>query len=55
MKVASFSENIAAVQIDGKWGYMDTLGNMIIPTRYSKVLSFQDGFGVSLALSSGPF
>lgn len=33
-RVRNFSEGLAAVKKDGKWGYMDTSGNLKIPCEY---------------------
>ena len=41
--MSSFSEGLAAVQKDGKCGYIDKNGNEIIPLTYSRCLDFDDG------------
>lgn len=41
-----FSEDLAAVQINGKWGYVDTSGKIIINPFYDLASSFQDGAAV---------
>lgn len=41
-----FSEGLAAVKKDGKWGYIDTEGNTVIPFRFDDAGSFNDGYAV---------
>ena len=38
-----FSEGLAAVKLNGKWGYIDTTGKVIIPFQYDWALGFEDG------------
>ena len=38
-----FSENLAAVKKDGKWGYIDCDGNVIVKPMYSSANSFSEG------------
>jgi hypothetical protein len=38
-----FSEGRAAFSIDGKWGYIDRRGKIVIAARYDKVQSFSEG------------
>lgn len=38
-----FSEGFAAVKKDGKWGFIDTNGNMVIEPKYIAVWSFSEG------------
>lgn len=33
-----FWEGLAAVKVDGKWGFTDTLGNMVVEAKYQDVL-----------------
>lgn len=49
----SFSEGLAAVQKDGKWGYIDRTGNVVIPFQYDQV--DYNGFeeGVTIAVIDG--
>ena len=37
------SKTMAAVCIDGKWGFVDTLGNMVIEPQYEQAKSFCNG------------
>ncbi|MBL4633487.1 MAG: WG repeat-containing protein, partial [Kofleriaceae bacterium] len=39
-----FSNGMAAVQIAGKWGYIDDSGVLQIPASYSRAGSFSSGF-----------
>ena len=39
----SFSEGLAAVVINGKWGYIDKSGNMVIPAKYDWAYDFSEG------------
>lgn len=42
--VRDFSEGLSAVRLSGKWGYIDTLGNIVIDYRFSvQPLEFSDG------------
>ena len=38
-----FSEGLAAVEINGKWGYVNTNGEMVISPEYYEACSFKDG------------
>ena len=42
-EVSYFSEGFAAVQIEGKWGYIDTKGNLIHPITLDFAYDFEDG------------
>lgn len=44
-EVQDFSEGLAAVSINKKWGFIDTLGKEIIPPRYDSVIG---GFEVGV-------
>jgi hypothetical protein len=37
-----FSEGLAAVKVDGKWGFIDKTGKEIIPCVYSETGSFSE-------------
>ncbi len=39
----SFSEGLAAVEKDGRWGFIDKEGNEVIPFIYDYALSFNEG------------
>ena len=43
-KVCDFSEGLAGIMKEGKWGFIDKAGREIIPCRYDRVRSFQEGF-----------
>ncbi|MBP95322.1 hypothetical protein CMK18_05175 [Candidatus Poribacteria bacterium] len=38
-----FSEGIAGVKVDGKWGYIDKTGKYITHPKFDKVNSFKEG------------
>jgi hypothetical protein len=42
-KAASFSEGLAAVQIGGRWGYIDRRGRITIQPEYESANRFSDG------------
>ena len=42
-KLGPFSEGLAAVMKDGKWGYINTKGEEVIPCRYSMCEVFHEG------------
>jgi WG containing repeat len=42
-ELRGFAEGLAGVSINGKWGFIDTLGRTVIPTKYSSVYFFKDG------------
>ncbi len=41
--VHSFSEGLAIVEKDGKYGYIDKKGNVVIPIQYEMASDFSDG------------
>ena len=41
-----FSEGLAAVKKDGKWGYIDTENNVVIPFRYDWACDFWEGYAL---------
>ena len=41
-----FSEGLAAVCKDGKWGYIDTSGQYVIEPKYQSARSFSDGVAI---------
>ena len=41
-----FSEGLAAVKRDGKWGYIDTEGQTVIPFQYERAYDFSEGYAV---------
>ena len=42
----SFSDGLAAVQKNGKWGYINTDGETVIPFEYDVAYSFSEGYAV---------
>ncbi|HYC84611.1 MAG TPA: WG repeat-containing protein, partial [Chryseosolibacter sp.] len=38
-----FSEGLAAVRLNGKWGFVDKTGKLVIPLRYDFVGNFSEG------------
>lgn len=42
-----FSEGLAAVRLDGKWGFIDKTGEIVIPFQYYMVDSFSEGLAVA--------
>lgn len=38
-----FSEGLAAVKIEGKWGYVDKDGQMVIPPAFERASDFREG------------
>ena len=43
-KVCDFSEGLAGIMKEDKWGFIDKAGREIIPCRYDRVRSFREGF-----------
>ena len=43
--VNSFSDGKASVLVDGKWGFINPSGRLVIPARFEDVLPFQNGIG----------
>lgn len=41
-----FSEDLAAVKKDGKWGYIDHDNNVVIPFQYELAYDFSEGYAV---------
>ena len=41
--VRSFSEGLASVKLNGKWGAIDKLGNEVVPIEYDEVFAFSEG------------
>jgi hypothetical protein len=38
-----FSEGLAGVKVEGKWGFIDTNGKMVIPPQFDEALKFSEG------------
>ena len=47
-----FSEHLAPVKMDGKWGYIDEENNLVIPCQYDMACLFSEGYAV-VASGSG--
>lgn len=46
VEALDFSEGLAAVRIEDKWGYIDTKGNQVIEPQYDKAGGFSEGLAV---------
>lgn len=42
----AFSEDLAAVKKNGKWGYIDTDGKEVIPCQYDLAFEFNEGYAI---------
>ena len=42
----AFSEGLAAVKQNGKWGYLDSTGKVVVPLQFLDALSFHSGLAV---------
>ena len=42
----NFSEGLANVKINGKWGYINTKGEEVIPCQYDAANPFSEGVAV---------
>jgi len=42
----SFSEGLAAVKIDDKWGYIDRSGKIVIEPLFGLAMKFRNGLAV---------
>ena len=40
---SDFSEGVAAVQIKGKWGYINATGKLVIPAKFDNAGRFSEG------------
>ncbi|NLJ73159.1 MAG: hypothetical protein GX333_09130 [Syntrophomonadaceae bacterium] len=45
-RVESFSEGLAVVRLNGKYGYIDKTGKEVIPLKYNLVYSFSEGLAL---------
>lgn len=41
--ISSYSEDMAAVKVDGKWGFVDKAENQVVEPKYQMVRLFKDG------------
>ena len=39
------AEPLAAVRVDGKFGYIDKTGELVIPAKYNRAWKFSEGLG----------
>ncbi len=46
MGLYGFSDGLAAVRVDKKWGYMDTNGKVIIELKYDNASAFDNGYAL---------
>lgn len=44
-----FKEGLCAVQVGGKWGFINTSGKIVIPCQYDKVWGFENGAAVVMS------
>ena len=44
--VRDFADGLAAVQINGKWGYIDKTGNRVIQPQFDKINDFSEGLAL---------
>lgn len=49
-----FSDGMASVAVDHKWGYMNTKGELVVQLKYNKAYPFNDGFAIAF-LEGGHF
>ncbi len=52
-EVRSFSEGLAKIKIDGKFGYINTNGQIVIQPRFEESSDFQDGLAAIKKVISG--
>jgi len=45
-EIHPFKEGLAAVKQNGKWGYIDKSGNLIVPPQYDRVFDFYNGLSI---------
>jgi hypothetical protein len=50
----SFSEGLAAVEINGLWGYIDKTGKLVIPATFRQASSFHEGLAAAQPAQNGP-
>ncbi|MCX7995251.1 MAG: WG repeat-containing protein, partial [candidate division WOR-3 bacterium] len=41
-----FTEGLVPVEIDNKWGFVDTLGSLVIKPQFDSVINFSDGIAM---------
>lgn len=49
----SFHEGMAAVKLNGKWGFIDRTGKEVIPLEYSFARDFHNGVAIVSMTDSG--
>jgi hypothetical protein len=42
-RVRSFSHGLAAVKVEGKWGYVTNTGRMLVPPQFTQAQPFSEG------------
>jgi hypothetical protein len=42
-----FHDGLLAVRIGHRWGYLNTLGKIVVPARYEQAVEFQEGFAAA--------
>ena len=42
----TFSEGMAAVKQDGKWGFLDSTGKLVVPLKYTDAMSFHNNLAI---------
>lgn len=47
-EVFSFKEGLACIEIDEKYGFIDSQNNVVIPVEYETALSFSEGLAVAV-------
>jgi len=43
-EASDFSEGLARIKLNGKWGYIDKTGKEIIPLKYEALNELENGF-----------
>jgi len=49
MGIQGFHNGLVAIRVNNKWGYLDTLGTLVIPLKYDFVSVFNGGYAVAIA------
>lgn len=49
-----FSDGLAAVKLNGKWGYIDKDGKTVISPQFDQAVPFQNGLAQVVVRSSPP-
>jgi hypothetical protein len=43
-----YSDGLVGVKISGKWGYMNAVGELVVPAKYKKITDFKNGYALVL-------